>query len=127
MQAYAQLIVNALVAERFAIGAVPTLIHNPRLLDADAEQAFYLGLNGQLYLTPSMSLLLESVVGDSNVETPDTPITFGVEFNTGGHVFKLVSTNQARLNPAQFYPGAAVSFDPDEWLFGFNITRLLPF
>jgi hypothetical protein len=127
MQAYGQLIVNALIAERFAIGAVPTLLYNPRLLDADSESAFYVGLNGQVYLTPSMSFLLECILGDSNPETPNEPITFGIEFNTGGHVFKLLSTNQARMNPAQLYPGAAVEFDPGEWLFGFNITRLLPF
>ncbi len=127
MQAYGQLIVNALLGERFALGVVPTLVHNPRLQDLDSDNGFYVGVNGQVYLTPSMSVLLESVFGDSNPETPNEPITFGIEFNTGGHVFKLLSTNQFRMNPAQFYPGAAFDFEPDAWLFGFNITRLLPF
>ena len=127
MQAYGQLILNALIAERFAVGAVPTLLYNPRLADADSESGFYVGVNGQVYLTPSMSVLAEWVAGEGNLESPNDPLTFGIEFNTGGHVFKLLSTNQARMNPAQLFGGAAVEFEPEEWLFGFNITRLLPF
>jgi hypothetical protein len=127
MQAHAELIFNALIAERFGIGVVPTFVHNPRLGDADSDQKLYVGVNGQLYVTPSMSVLAEWVAGDGNLETPNDPITFGLEFNTGGHVFKLVSTNQSRMNPAQLFPGAVAEFEPDEWRFGFNITRLLPF
>jgi hypothetical protein len=127
MQAYGQLIVNALIADRFAIGAVPTFLNNPRLLDADADNAFYVGVNGQAYLTPSMSVLVEWVAGEGNAETPFDPITFGLEFNTGGHVFKLLSTNQPRMNPAHVFGGATDEFEGDTWLFGFNITRLLPF
>jgi hypothetical protein len=127
MQAYGQLIVNALLGERFAIGAVPTLVYNPRLPDADSESVFSVGVNGQVYLTPSMSVLVEWVGGEGTPETPNDPLTFGLEFNTGGHVFKLLSTNQARMNPAQVFAGAAVEFELEEWLFGFNITRLLPF
>lgn len=127
MQAYGQIIINALIADRFSIGAVPTLLHNPRFQDADADNRFVIGLNGQLYLTPSVSLLAEWVAGEMNAQTPNDPITFGIEFNTRGHVFKLVSTNQSRMSPAQVLAGAAADFTPDEWRFGFNITRLLPF
>jgi hypothetical protein len=127
MQAYGLLIINALIAERFAVGAVPTFVYNPRILDADSEQGFYVGLNGQVYLTPSMSVLLEWIVGDTNPESPFDPVTFGIEFNTGGHVFKLLSTNQLATNPTQYFPGSAIDFEPDLWRFGFNITRLLPF
>ena len=127
MQAYALLALNALIAERFAIGIVPTFLHNPRILDADSEQGFAVGVNGQAYLTPSMSLLVEWIAGDTNPESPFDPITFGIEFNTGGHVFKLLSTNQLATNPTQYFPGSAIDFEPDLWRFGFNITRLLPF
>jgi hypothetical protein len=127
MQAYGQIIVNALLGERFALGAVPTLLYNPRLPDADSETLFSVGVNGQVYLTPSMSVLVEWIGGEGTPETPNDPLTFGFEFNTGGHVFKLLSTNQSRMNPAQLFAGATPELDPDEWRFGFNITRLLPF
>jgi hypothetical protein len=127
MQAYGQLIVNALLGQRFAVGVVPTFLNNPRLADADAESKFYVGVNGQVYLTPSMSVLAEWIAGEGNLESPYDPVTLGVEFNTRGHVFKLLATNQTRFNPAQLFGGAFEKFEPEEWRFGFNITRLLPF
>jgi len=127
MQAYGQFVINGLIAERFAIGVVPSFLHNRRLADADSDQGFYVGVTGQLYLTPSMSVLAEWIAGEGNPETPNDPLTFGIEFNTGGHVFKLLSTNQVALNPTQVLPGALFEFEPEEWRFGFNITRLLPF
>jgi len=127
MQAYGLVMANALIADRFAIGVVPTLIHNPRFQDADAANRIVVGMNGQVYVTPSMSLLVEWVAGEMNVQTPNDPISFGIEFNTRGHVFKLISTNQPRINPAQLFAGSPIEFEPDNWRFGFNITRLLPF
>jgi hypothetical protein len=31
------------------------------------------------------------------------------------------------MNPTQVLGGTPVDFEPDEWRFGFNLTRLLPF
>ena len=53
--------------------------------------------------------------------------TFGIELRTRGHFFKIVVTNQSRMNPTQFLGGTNKAFRPDEWRFGFNLTRLLPF
>lgn len=127
MQMYAQLILNALVGERLAVGVVPTYLRNPRLRDTESENAFALGVNGQLYVTDSMSLLAEWLVAEARQDLEKDAATFGIEFETRGHFFKLLFTNQARMNPTQFLGGTDISFEPDEWRFGFNITRLLPF
>ncbi len=126
-QLYAQLLLNALLGDRFALGVVPTLLHNQRLRDVDAHQAIALGVHGQLYVSPSMSLLGEWLLAPEREGLEHDPATFGIEFQTRGHFFKLLVTNQARLNPTQFLAGTPTSFEPDEWRFGFNITRLLPF
>jgi hypothetical protein len=127
VQLYAQLILNALLGERFAVGVVPTLLHNQRLRDVDAHQAVAVGVHGQLYVSPSMSVLAEWLLAPARAGLESDPATFGLEFETRGHFFKLLVTNQARLNPTQFLAGTPTSFEPDEWRFGFNITRLLPF
>jgi hypothetical protein len=127
VQLYGQLLINVLVADRFAIGVVPTYLRNPRILDFEKENTFVLGLHGQVYVSPSVSLLAEWIVSGATPENPNDSGTFGVEFETRGHFFKLVLTNQTRLNPTQFLGGAPFDFKPDEWRFGFNITRLLPF
>lgn len=127
VQLYGQILMNALLGDRFALGIVPTLLHNQRLRDVDAHLAVALGVHGQLYVSPSMSLLAEWLVAPARADLENDPVTFGLEFQTRGHFFKLLVMNQARLNPTQFLAGSRVPFEPDEWRAGFNITRLLPF
>ena len=66
-------------------------------------------------------------MSEEQTENTDDVGTFGVELETRGHFFKIVLTNQNRLNPTQFLSGTEFDFKPDEWRLGFNITRILPF
>jgi hypothetical protein len=126
-QVYAQLILNGMVGGRVAWGVVPTYLHNPRIRDVEAANAFVLGVNGQLYLSDAVSVLVEWILSEERPGLEHDSGTFGVELETRGHHFKLLVTNQARMNPTQHLAGTPSSFEPDEWRFGFNITRLLPF
>lgn len=126
-QLYAQLIVNAMLGGTVALGIVPTYLRNPRILDVDPDNAFVLGINGQAYLTDAVSLLGEWIISEERAGFENDAVTFGLELATRGHFFKLLITNQARMNPTQFLAGTPASFEPDEWRFGFNITRILPF
>lgn len=126
-QLYAQVILNAMVGGRVALGLVPTYLRNPRILDTETDNAFVLGINGQLYLSDVVSVLTEWIVSQERAGQENDAGTFGVELQTRGHHFKLLVTNQARMNPTQNLAGTPVSFSPDQWRFGFNITRLLPF
>jgi len=126
-QAYAQLIVDALVGKRLALGVVPTYLYNPRIEDESATSAFVLGLNGQVYLSPMVSFLGEWVVSESRPGLEHDAGTFGIELETGGHFFKLVLTNTARMNPTQHLGGTPYAFSAHELRLGFNITRILSF
>ena len=126
-QLYAQLIVNAMLGGRFAVGVVPTYLRNPRIRDLESQNAFVLGLNGQLYVSDAVSFLGEWIVSEERAGLENDAGTFGIELETRGHHFKLLVTNQARMNPTQHLGGTPSNFTPDEWRFGFNITRLLPF
>lgn len=128
MQAYVQVIGNALLTERFAFGVVPTLLYNARILDEDEETAFVLGLTGQLYLTPMWSVLGEWILSEAREDLANDGASFGIEIATAGHAFKILVTNQSKMNPTQFLAGTANDFtDPDDWRLGFNLTRRLPF
>ncbi|MDP2956916.1 MAG: DUF5777 family beta-barrel protein [Longimicrobiales bacterium] len=126
-QAYAQLVANALLGGRFAVGVSPTVLRNPRVGDVEAGNAFALGLAGQLYLSEQVSLLTEWVVAGEREGLEHDAGTFGLELETGGHFFKLVLSNSARMNPTQFLGGTPYPFNADEWRLGFNITRVLLF
>ena len=134
-QQYAQLMLNTLLGERLAVGIVPTLLRNPTIEDADSETVFVLGLHGQLYLSDRMSFLAEWIISedrsgpqhpDPNAQAHDSG-SFGIEIETRGHFFKVVLSNQQRLNPTQVLGGTAYEFTPGEWRVGFNIQRKLIF
>jgi hypothetical protein len=127
MQAYVQLLANMLVADRIALGVVPTFVRNPRILDVDAESAFVLGVHGQIYTAGAFSFLGEWIFSAERPSFEHDGGTFGIEIRTRGHFFKIVVTNQSRINPTQFLTGTDVEFHPDNWRIGFNLTRLLPF
>jgi len=126
-QFYLQAIVNARVLERVAVGVVPTWIRNPRIRDVDVLNAIAVGLQGQVVLSSSVSALVEWVISEDIQDRGHDTGTFGVEFRTRGHFFKLLVTNQVLMNPTQYLAGSFSGFQLDELRFGFNVQRVLSF
>lgn len=126
-QYYGQLIINALLSDRLALGVVPSYLHNSSLDRADPDHDLYLGLYGQLYLTEILSANGEWNLGGSQEDLDRDAAAFGVELETGGHFFKVFVSNSVRLNPTQYLVGTDLPFEPSEWRLGFSITRLLRF
>lgn len=126
-QYYAQAIVDLGLGERFALGVVPTAFRNPRIEDLDPVSTFTLGLHGQYYATRSLSLLAEWILSVESVNYPHDGVSYGMEIETLGHFFKLLVTNQVRMNPTQFLVGTPFGYSGDDWRLGFNITRVLDF
>lgn len=127
MQAYVQLLANALIGERVAVGVVPTAFRNPRILDVDEETVFVLGLQGQVYTDGAFSFFGEWIVSPERVGLENDTGTFGVEIRTRGHFFKILVTNNSRMNPTHVFGGSLGDFSGDNLRLGFNLTRLLPF
>ena len=126
MQAYAQVIANAMLVRRLALGVVPTLLWNPRILSHDPQTAVSVGVTGQLYLDRTWSLVGEWIFSQAREDQEYDSGSFGAEIRTGGHFFKLLVTNQHQMNPTQTLAGAAEDFfDANSWRFGFNIERRL--
>lgn len=127
-QAYAQAIVNAILASRLALGVVPTLLWNPSIQDYDPETTVSIGTYGQLYLDRTWSLFGEWIFSQARKDQEYDSGSAGVEIRTRGHQFKLLVTNQHQMNPTQSLAGAADDFfDPGSWRFGFNLHRKLRF
>ena len=126
MQAYVQAIANTRVADRLALGVVPTLLWNPRIEDSDRATTVSVGLNGQLYLSRMWSLFGEWILSSAREGQEYDSVSFGVEIRTPGHFFKIVVTNQHQMNPTHTLAGSAEDFlDTSSWRLGFNIQRRL--
>lgn len=126
-QIYLQLMLEAGLGANFAFGLVPTYLRNPRIRDFDTDDAFVLGIHGTMAVTPNVNVLGEWVITEERPEQEYDSGTFGIELRTRGHFFKILVTNQVRMNPSQVLGGSATEFTPDEWRFGFNITRRIAF
>lgn len=122
-QLYGQLVVNARLGEKLAVGVVPGVLTNADIAAEDEVTSLNLGVYGQLYVTRRTSLLAEWVFTEETSARPDDGGSFGVEMRVGGHFFKILVTNQVSLNPTQVLAGSARPFAGDDLRFGFNITR----
>jgi hypothetical protein len=127
VQYYGQLVMNTLVADRLALGIVPSYLYNVLLDETDPVSELYWGLYGQLYLSNILSVNAEWNLGPAHGEFDHDPGAVGIELETGGHFFKIFVTNSVRLNPSQYLAGTEFPFDSDQWRLGFAITRLLRF
>jgi len=126
-QYYTQIILNLGLGERFAVGVLPTYLRNPRIRDTEVADALVLGLHAQAWISGPFSVIGEWIVSEGRTDLEYDSGTLGVEIETRGHFFKLVVTNQDRMNPTQVLGGTARPFSADDLRLGFNITRLLPF
>ncbi|MBN1447546.1 MAG: hypothetical protein JXA28_06415 [Bacteroidetes bacterium] len=127
MQYYAQLIVNTMFDERFAVGIVPSYLENSHIACPERQYSFLVGVHAQYYITDVFNVLAEWIPTVSGWRTAHNSVAFGIELETGGHFFKIILTNTDLLNPSQVLAGAANSFNDGDWHIGFNITRLLAF
>jgi len=126
-QFYGQAMLNAAFGDRFALGMVPTGFYNLRIRDIDPQSTFALGVHGQYYTGGAFSFLAEWIMTVESVDYPYDGVSFGTEIETRGHFFKILVTNQVRMNPTQFLVGTPYEYGSDDWHLGFNITRMLSF
>jgi hypothetical protein len=98
---------------------------------------FALAISARYKLKPSMALLVDynQPLTKHPTNNPHPSFAFGFEFNTSAHAFQLFVTNYYYIIPQrnnmfnQNNPASIKSFNditlyPQNWLIGFNITRL---
>jgi hypothetical protein len=101
---------------------------------------FAIALSARYKLKPSMALLLnyDQPITKHPTNNPNPNLSLGVEFTTSAHSFQLFVTNYYFMtpqrnnmfnknNPARIKSFNDVSFYKENWVIGFNITRLWNF
>lgn len=132
-QFYGQLILNTMLFDKkLGIGIVPSYLYNSFIYAVEKQYSFTLGLYAQYYFNRMWSVWIEynpTIAGyrgrirlDEKGKSYNS-LTIGFDIETGGHIFHLLITNNARLNPSQFLVGADRSANEDMWRIGFGILR----
>mgnify|MGYP004411357223 FL=1 len=124
--AYLQIVFNTLLTDRIAIGVVPSLFGGFSE-EGSAEMDIAFGFSGQFYLNRRINLIAEWIATQSRTVAPRDVGSLGIEFRTRGHFFKILLSNQVRMNPSQYLMGSPFSLHPKEWRLGFNVVRILDF
>ncbi len=71
----------------------------------------------------TLDAFVNNILLSKPVEYMSVPLSFGVDFETGGHVFQLFVTNSRSIAHTQLLRGADYDYYKKEWTLGFNIHR----
>jgi len=120
-----QLLISRRFSDHFSFEVAPTYVRenlqNLNVLPEAKHHQFALGFGGRYKLSKRMSLNAEYVYNTTRPSgSPfDNSYAFGLDIETGGHVFQLLFTNAQSSNEPGFISNAE-----GDILFGFNIVRV---
>ena len=123
----AQLLIARKFNSMLSLQLMPSFVHKNMVTDKTKEKndQVALGVGGRLKVTRSMALTTEYYY---RFDVPDAnpyynPIGFGIDIETGGHVFQLVMTNSRGLTERAYLTETSGDFFNGDIHLGFNITR----
>jgi hypothetical protein len=121
---------QALLARKFnqnlSLQLMPTFNHR-NLVDrtVDFNDTYAIGIGGRLKVSRGVALTTEYYYRLN--KDPDNlmynPLGFGIDIETGGHVFQLVMTNSRGLTERAWLTETTGNFFDGDISLGFNITR----
>ncbi|MCE9499069.1 MAG: DUF5777 family beta-barrel protein [Leptospira sp.] len=68
-----------------------------------------------------------NVTFDKPIPYYNVPLSFGLNYDTGGHIYSVFVTNTRALAQTQLLRGADFDYKNREWTIGFNINRFFSF
>lgn len=125
-----QLLIARKISPALSLQLMPSIVHK-NTVDQSIEKndQFALGIGGRLKVSKSISLNSEYYY---RFDVPDgnpyhNALGFGVDIETGGHVFQLVLTNTRGLTERAFITETDGEFFDGDIHLGFNVTRTFQF
>lgn len=126
----AQLLIARKFNQNFSLQVNPLVVHRNRVNQTvETNTDFALGIAGRHKITRSLAITGEYIfrLNDKPNSPPDyiryDAIGFGIDIETGGHVFQLVFTNSLGLIDRAVVTETTGNFWEGDIHFGFNITR----
>lgn len=115
-------------SERFSMQISPGYIHRNYVPQNDENGLFSLGVAARLQITKVFGLIADTTIPFSSLRTTDQgyylPLGFGLEVDTGGHVFQINLTNTTGLEAADYIPNTRSNWADGQFRLGFTISRL---
>ena len=121
-----QVLIAKKVNSSFSYQITPTYVHrNTVKIDADPHDIFALGFGTRIKLSKRVSLNSEYYLAFDESESINArnSLAFGVDIETGGHVFQLILSNAITMIEKSFITETTGNFFGGDIHFGFNISR----
>jgi hypothetical protein len=121
-----QVLVARKVSSNFSYQLTPTYIHrNTVSIVEDPHDIFALGLGTRIKISKRVSLNSEYyyAFNESKSINARNSLAFGVDIETGGHVFQLILSNAITMIEKSFIAETTGDFFGGDIHFGFNISR----
>jgi hypothetical protein len=121
---WSQVLVARKFNEKLSLQLMPTLIHVNKVEDPSIpNQVFALGAGGRYKLSQRITLSAEYYYTLREMEDEDDALSFGVDIETGGHVFQFHLTNARGMVEKQFVGQNVGAWGKGDIFYGFNIAR----
>jgi hypothetical protein len=121
-----QILLARKFSSNFSFQLMPTIVHKNAVVESiEDNDQIALGLGGRIKLTKSVAITTEYYYNLSMKDDSPyyNPLAFGIDIETGGHVFQLVLTNAVGLTERAFITETRDDFFDGDIHLGFNVTR----
>ncbi|MEE9407952.1 MAG: DUF5777 family beta-barrel protein [Polaribacter sp.] len=122
----AQVLMARKVNSSVSFQLTPTYIHrNLTAINADPHNIFALGIGTRVKLNKRVSLNAEYFPQFNKLESIDSrnSLAFGIDIETGGHVFQIILANSRRMVEKSFITETTGNFFGGDIHLGFNLSR----
>ena len=119
-----QIIIARKFNDYFSFQLTPTLMHyNLATNSTMPKDLKSLGISFRQRITKRLNFTTEYFYRVNKIEGYNDPLTFGLDIETGGHVFQLHVTNSTGMTERTFINETTGSWANGDVRFGFNINR----
>lgn len=130
-----QLLISKRFSNNFALQLTPSYTHRNIVDFNDVNGIFSLGTAARLQVTKVIGILVDATIPLNSDRSPfvdgegegieyGIPLGFGIEFDTGGHVFQINFTNAEGIMETDYIPNTTGDWLDGQFRLGFTISRL---
>jgi hypothetical protein len=123
---YHELIIGRKFTQGVTLQMTPVFVHR-NLVDSviNDNDTWALGFGGRFKLTKRTAFVFDyHVILAGKQAGTYNPLSFGVDIETGGHVFQLHVSNATGMNEKAFLTNTTGDFWSGDIRFGFNLSRM---
>lgn len=119
-----QLLIASKINDYFSIQLSPTIVHYNLVDSAKIPNDFKsLGISSRVRISKRVNITSEYFYRLDKLSGYYNPLSFGIDIETGGHVFQLHVSNSNGMTERTFINETTGSWEKGDLCFGFNITR----